>query len=387
MANLWDTFTGTLREAVGVLPGTYKPQTTSAPSSDVSYIYPQSTGGYTSSTGESQYVTPSGTPVASAQTPTYSTTGTGTNYSQPAPMDTGGLPVSQLLEPTPQEPDFDPFREEINAAIKDLQDLEGRFESELPGQLSSIEQSAQANIKGIESETKSRIGELDTQAYEARQTGQAAEADERRAANELLTGLQSRFGSGTGTGMFTSELVGRQVLQNLGKIRSQIQGTIFKIEDSKQRLRDKELALRAGIMSESENLKLQARNNLNDRLATIRNSTSMLRAAKGQAAWAAVQDYQSALRQVEARNTAFLQDLAAAASQNEILLTNYQNAARDQWQVQLQKANRLQMTPYGATNAQVDLPTGYYQSPTAAPPGTSSLSRDLDDLYNNYTQQ
>lgn len=263
-----------------------------------------------------------------------------------------GVPIQDLLQETPPQPDMNPFQGEIDAAIGSLRDLEGRFQGELPNQLANIDQGYQTGKAGIEAEQATRAQEFAQQRQAAENVGQYESGKQQRLTGELMTGIASRFGGGTGTGQFTSEILGRQGLENLGLIRNTVLDTIGKINVAKSQIDDKAMSLKAQLFTESEQLKQKARDQLNLALMQIRSQSAQLGAAKGDMALQALNQYQNMVANIQARNTQFLQDISTAAAQGKLLLTGFQNTARDRYTAQINGLSNfdmgsLQVQPYG----------------------------------------
>lgn len=346
---------------------TQSPIPSGTTSSDVSTVYPQSTGGYTSSTGESLYVTPSGAPVASAQTPTYNAP------SFPGGSSGGGIPLGALMEPTPEQPDVynNPYQQEVDQAISSLRELESRYQGELPSTLANIQSGAESAAQGIEAERATRIGEYEQQQGYATEAGRQEEARQRRMVSELSQGIQSRFGGTSGIGAFASELMGRQGMENIASIRNEVMNTIGKISTAKSAIDDKAMSLRANIFAQAEQLKDQARRQLNDYILDIRSRTGQLQASKGEAAMQALNQYRDTIQQISARNAQLMQDIVLAASQAKVQLTGYQNMAKDIYQAQLGGYSNFNM---GSLQIQPQAPaapvTGIYNQALTQNPAT-----------------
>ena len=162
-------------------------------------------------------------------------------------------------------------------------------------------------------------------------------AQARRQAAELMQGIQARYGGTTGTGRFTSEILGSQATRNIAQnqaalrqykaqMDSELQNTMSKIGLAENELKTKVTSL---INQEDQNLqqaKIQLRANLDKSLADISQQRSMLETEKANKRYEILNDYQNRLDQVERYNLDHKRQLEAQyqQQQNEINMLKQQ---------------------------------------------------------------
>lgn len=332
-----------------------------------------------------------GTTGASGSWGTPTTTTTPTNNTPtttaPAPSTpTEPIPVESVLQTPPPPPEPDPWEAPINEAIADLRELESQFQSQLPGQLENIQGASDVARKGIETEQAQRAKEFGMQTSEARGVGEASTNEQKRMYGEAMQGLASRFGGSTGTGIFGGELMGRQTSRNVANIRNTVLGTIQKINLAKGKIDDTAMQLKAQLFNETETLKQRARDALNTNLLEIRNMTGALQGKKGEMAMQALQQYRQMVNQIDGRNADFLQRIAEGASRGKLLLTNFQNSARDKYTAQINGLSNFNM---GNLAFQ---PQAYGYSPGVAGqgyynPGTTGTTTDEETGLIDYLKE
>ena len=146
-----------------------------------------------------------------------------------------------------------------------------------------------------------------------------------------MQGIQARYGGTTGTGRFTSEILGSQATRNIAQnqaalrlykaqMDSELQNAMSKIGLAENELKTKVTSL---INQEDQNLqqaKIQLRANLDKSLAEISQQRSMLETEKANKRYEILSDYQNRLDQVERYNLDHKRQLEAQyqQQQNEI---------------------------------------------------------------------
>ena len=283
-------------------------------------VSPQYSGGQT--IGTPQTTQPSGQ-VLGAQAPVSGGGGGG----QPAPQQQDGQPP---MEQAPEEPQFD-FDSLIAPALQALGQAEEASRAETEANIAGIESSLESSRTGQQTELTRREGLYEQQ--RTREEGRVGEAvsetqaegtgaieEARRGASQLLQGIQSRFGGTTGTGRFTSEILGAQTTRNIanvrqqaiktiGTLRARLQETVNQIDMEVQNTRDIAQQNIADYERQSETLKQQARAGLQSALAQIGQQRGELQSRKAEFVFQAIQSHRDVVNQVNARNTAFQQTL------------------------------------------------------------------------------
>ena len=183
-----------------------------------------------------------------------------------------------------------------------------------------LQQSYDTTVQGIEqtrgrraAETQTNITGQENTLNQARtreqQEGESAANEARRQFSEIQQGLQSRYGGTTGTGAFASELAGRQTMKNIGNIRTQLSNAMVQIDDKLGQVKEIGRIALADIEDNALQEKSQAKNQLESALADIRRQKGELQSRKAEMAMQAMQQYQGLVADINARNTAFKQDL------------------------------------------------------------------------------
>ena len=141
------------------------------------------------------------------------------------------------------------------------------------------------------------------------QRGESAADEARRQYSEISQGLQSRYGSTTGTGKFSNEILGGQTLRNIANVRQQVSSALVQIDDKIQQVQEIGRIAIQDIEDKTRSQVQQARDNLELQLADIRRQKGELQSRKAELASNAMQIYQNTVNQVNAQNSQFLQGL------------------------------------------------------------------------------
>lgn len=217
---------------------------------------------------------------------------------------TGNAPLQQAQPFNP--PDFNAL---IAPAIEGYNNYISTLQGQLPDTLSSIDKSLANQTDTINSSVKQQQQTVDTakQAQQASQENAANEA--KRIYSEIQQGLQSRYGGTTGTGAFATEIAGGQTARDVSNIRTTGAQLIKQLDDKSLQIQEVgRLALQDAQQS-AEQQKLDAKNKLEQQIADIRSKIGETQANKATLYANAYQNYQDYVRQVDASNTAFQQNL------------------------------------------------------------------------------
>jgi len=172
---------------------------------------------------------------------------------------------------------------DIGPALKSLDAYASTIEGNLPGQEAQLESEADITIGDLETERDRGLGQLDLSRQEQEQGTKAGIAESRRIGDELLTGLQARFGGGTGTGLFAGELTGRQVAQNISQQRVALTQAISRIDQAKSDLNLAASEQLAAVKTRLANAKETLRAEVRERIAQINIQKGMLEVEKSRA--------------------------------------------------------------------------------------------------------
>lgn len=259
------------------------------------------------------------------------------------PMSNGSFVMNNApLEQAGDGPDLNSVNSSFAPAIKALSDYQGSLQSQLSGQ-SPLQGESQLRAEADNTRALYQSGLQDKKNAYAQQRTSATNATEsvvgeaRRQGNELLQGLQSKFGGSTGTGAFVGELTGRTVLQNISQNRAALQQTLGSIADAESSAEKKVgrqiESLNSQVMSSVQSL----RDRLMSGIQEINMKRGELESQKAMKKIDLLNQFKAEKAQVEARNTAFQQQLygqlqstkqraqelkGMAASQFEIALKN-----------------------------------------------------------------
>lgn len=214
----------------------------------------------------------------------------------------------QTFEQAPEQPNMSFVDELLNPALSTLDTLEAETRSLLGGGEQQAEQfTTTAEAKAREAKQAGLL-EVEKAETRAQTSAKEAEAQQRRGFSEIQQSLLGRFGrSGFGQGVIGS--IGESTLQTLGRIRVGLQETINDLNIRKNQLEDIFNSSVQEAQFEAENLKQNARAQLQQALSQIGQSRIGLATRKAEMVNAALENYRQAVQAVNARNTAFQQQL------------------------------------------------------------------------------
>jgi len=235
-----------------------------------------------------------------------------------------------LLEQVPEAPQID-WDALYAPAFEAYNQLEQTIRESLPVTEQEIRGEAARTKTGLQTELSSRLGELEQQKAEAqRQTQQvigesktateSAIAEARRQQAQIQQAIQARYGGTTGTGRFASEVLGAEAMRNIGKYRTSLQqniakntaalqNTLGKVDLAINNLKTEVTSKIADIDSRTQELIARARQSLNERLAEINLKKGELESQKAAQRQDVLQRYRQEVNDIQARNTAFKQQL------------------------------------------------------------------------------
>ena len=342
------------------------------------------------------------TTTSTKKTPTTTNTGGGggssgpdlsnpvkrTEYAHSLGYDSWDQYINANQQQAPQQPSFeDLYGDAFRQAFEAVNQMQGAIQSGYQAELSGAELGTQQRKAELQAEQASRLANFGQQRQEAtaqtesvieqaeqamrladfaRQRAEAqgqvgmanqkAEAQTesvieqaRRQAAELMQGIQARYGGTTGTGRFTSEILGSQATRNIAQnqaalrqykaqMDSELQNTMSKIGLAENELKTKVTSL---INQEDQNLqqaKIQLRANLDKSLADISQQRSMLETEKANKRYEILNDYQNRLDEVERYNLDHKRQLEAQYQQHQIEINMLKQQAQQSYAV---KTNEL----------------------------------------------
>ena len=284
-----------------------------------------------------------------------------TEYAHSLGYDSWDQYINANQQQAPQQPSFeDLYGDAFRQAFEAVNQMQGAIQSGYQAELSGAELGTQQRKAELQAEQAMRLADFARQRAEAQgQVGMANQKAEaqtesvieqaRRQAAELMQGIQARYGGTTGTGRFTSEILGSQATRNIAQnqaalrqykaqMDSELQNTMSKIGLAENELKTKVTSL---INQEDQNLqqaKIQLRANLDKSLAEISQQRSMLETEKANKRYEILNDYQNRLDQVERYNLDHKRQLEAQYQQHQIEINMLKQQAQQSYAV---KTNEL----------------------------------------------
>lgn len=195
----------------------------------------------------------------------------------------------------------DPYEGMYDSATKALTDYATSLQSDQPTMESDIQAGAETQRKTVRQQKEAGIGKIGTQRESATRASESAVAEARRVAAEQMQGLQARFGSSTGTGGFTGEILGRETARNIAGERGALQGRMGELDVAERDLITQADNQIFQIDTQANQAVNESRRQLRDQLAQINMKKGELEADKASRRIQALQNYQLTLRQIEAQ--------------------------------------------------------------------------------------
>jgi len=293
------------------------------------------------------------------------------------------------MESAPAEPQID-WNGIYAPAFEALAQQEAalRSSSDVAGQ--QLEQGSAERLQGLEGEQASRLQGFGEQRATAQQQTESVIEQARRQASELMQGLQSRYGGTTGTGRFTSEILGAQATRNIAQNQAALQNTLGKIGQAENNLKTEVARLIQNEKQNLDNLKMQLKAQLDQNLASIAKERGSLEVDKANKRMDALYRYQDAVSAVNQRNTQFQQQLFVQANQAIEQLNNLRARAQETYTASLTPSNVSSLVNASVLSPQEGQQalqnTGYlYRNPTEDMTGVIGTQQGQvgvrDDLY------
>ena len=235
-----------------------------------------------------------------------------------------------------QPPEQD-FQSLIAGPLEALSQQEAALQGALPTDIGFAEQQAGSQKAGITGQQKLGQQSFGNQRTAAQGERQSAIAEARRQASEIQQGIQSRYGSTTGTGAFTSELLGRQAMKTIADYNQSYQGTLSKIGEAENSLN---LTVTNKITDIDQTLTLnkqRLQDQLKKDLADISYKRGELESRKAEARMQALQNYASIINQQAQQANQFKQQLALQAQKSKDALAEIKARSEASFQLAIQR--------------------------------------------------
>lgn len=227
----------------------------------------------------------------------------------PGPTQSGGdSGDSGLYEPTPERQSID-IDALINPVLESLSQTEAEAQTLFGQQEGNIEAQRGTSLNRLGQTQKTQEGMLDASGVRQTTEGETAADEARRQFAEIQQGIQGLYGGTTGTGAFAAELAGRDTLGRIANIRQGVTSALQEIDNKKVQIQELGRIAAEDIENDTRMQKSQAQEQLNSTLAGIRAQRGELASRKAELALQAMQNYQSLVADVNARNASFKQNL------------------------------------------------------------------------------
>ena len=310
----------------------------------------------------------------------------------------GQVPVPQAPQVS-QAPQTQGPQVDNSEAFEQAQDFQGASDEQLnaliAGPLQSLSEQealaqehsqtglveAQQGYGNVKSQAETQRG-LGQQSY-TRQRGEAqgvtetAVAQARRQAAEVQQGLQARFGSTTGTGMFSGEIAGRQFAQNVASYQNALQATMSKIGESESQLN---ATTSQQLVENEQQLELNKRRikeELMRGLSEINSKRGELESLKAGRRLDMLQNYQSYVQGINQRNTEFKQSLALQRQKAADSLNEIKQKAQASYQLAIRKSQLKSPVNQNFSAVNIDPITGQTQNLGSFAKGTRIFTKNL----------
>ncbi len=235
-----------------------------------------------------------------------------------APSGQGQIPLEQAPE-GPAPIDFDAL---IQPGLEAL----GQAEEAARGLFSASESGIEAGRAGAVSaaEQAQKTGEQQVSAQEGKESRRAegAVGEQRRGFAQIARNLRSRFGSSISTGLGAESIAGAQTLRNIGNIRAGLSEVINDLNTRKQTLQDISQNAIREAEANAVTQKNSARASLQAALADIGAQRGQLQSRRAELVFQAVEGFRQTVVEVNARNTAFQQQLFQQQQAAQLSLDN-----------------------------------------------------------------
>ena len=222
----------------------------------------------------------------------------------------GGSSVpSDLYEQAPDAPDYSLYENLYGESLAALDQVLSARQAGTEADIATFGQQAASQKKTTEDQLAEVKGQLNTNQIREKQKTQESQDSIRQSYSEQLQGIQSLYGGSTGTGGFASEILGREVLKQMGSNERNLQNTLADIDNTRISTINEANRRLFDIESKSQELVRKAKAQLDLDRAEIASKKGELLAAKQQRYLAALENYRDIVSTINARNTQFRQQL------------------------------------------------------------------------------
>lgn len=292
----------------------------------------------------------------------------------------GSFPIDAGAPPLEQAPDQggDNFDAIIQPALQSLSAYEATLQPQYESGVQEAEQKYGDIVSGLQGEQTNRLNEFGQQRTRETGRGESAIAEARRQAAELMQGIQARYGGSTGTGAFTSEILGGQATANIAKNRAALQDTISQISNAENALKT-EISNKVNAANlELESTRNSLRDQLRQSLADINSKRNELESNKAQMRLEAAQNYRNLLADINARNTSFMQNMYLNAQKAQAQLDEIKSRTQSQYKANITPAQLSSLVNAGImTPSQAQAQLGSTYGNLQGTFGTQSNDEDL----------
>lgn len=282
---------------VGSPSPTYNPQPQPAPAPSVLSAYTgqmQSTQGYANTTPP-----PASNPIQSPSG------GGGGGNPNPGPGTTFSPPGQPNVD---YNAIYQPALDALNSALANANQM-------YTGQEASINAQSTAAQGGLDTALQGQMNQIG-QAKTTQQTGtNNAMAQARQAYNEIAQGIQSRYGSTTGTGAFANELAGRQTQSNLAQFQTNLTNALGGLDQAAQQVQLVHDQNIKDLTAQTNAAIQQAKSQLMTNISNIQMQQGQVQSAKAQQVANAIIDYQKSVDAVNQMNVQYAQQLQMQQNQ------------------------------------------------------------------------
>lgn len=243
-----------------------------------------------------------------------------------------------------------------------------------------LTQEAEADVgqqlKELETERETRLGGLQARRTQEQQTSESAVSEAKRIGSEIMQGIQSRYGTSTGTGGFAGELIGRETVRNVAGIRQAVQNTMNEIGRAEESIKSEISNKISSLNTWYNNAKKEIGLRLNQQLADISTRRGELEVDKGLKREAAIQEARDFLAQIQLQNNEYANKIKLEMIESGNVIE--QIKARAAQQANVAQTN----TPDISFSAPGEQPVQYGQNITGQTRGVRQPTGTPDDEFN-----
>lgn len=239
------------------------------------------------------------------------------------------------------------YKNMYNTALSALTSYGGELQAAQPTVESDIQKAYQGMRQTAQTAKETAMGTIGSQREAATRASESAIAEARRVASEQMQGLQARYGTATGTGGFTGELLGRETARNIATERGNLAGQMGQLDLATRQIESESANKMYEIDTAANKAINDARSSLRDQLAQINFKKGELEADKAAKRIGAIQSYTQAIANIQAQKEA---EKRAIEGQKNMALFNL-----DIWKQQNAITNAQNIVPTAKTPSLSDI--------------------------------